>query len=117
MIMHVCGYIEALENESGVYELPSAFHSTWERTPLFCNVCHIQRTYTYCVHILQVISSMLHLLLTLSAHAHEGYGSHFVCVCSCVKSFLTSVQVYTKMNLLSTFLSVYFCFQVSIDID
>ena len=34
-------------------------------------------------------------LLTLGACAHEGYSTHFVCVCVYVKSLLASFQVYT----------------------
>ena len=56
------------------------------------------------------------LLLTLGAHAHEGYSNHFVCVSVCVSvpSLLPSNGANTtKLTLLSRFSPVFLDFQLT----
>ena len=66
--------------------------------------------------IVAVCKSVIHRLsdlygfLTLGAHAHEGYSTHFVCVCVCLEFAAFNSRLYIKYVI-----PVYFSFVLNFD--
>ena len=49
--------------------------------------------------------------LTLGAHAHESYSTHFVCVCVCLEFATFNSRLYIKYDIPVYFSPVFLCFK------